>query len=83
MITSASMRGSTSPPIGSSADRAHGVDLLVTCIVPICAVKALPERPATMIAVSSTPELADMPMPTGQVDGEDLGAELPQLLPTP
>jgi hypothetical protein len=35
----------------------------LTCMVPIWAVKALPERPATMMAVSRT-ELAHHAVPT-------------------
>ena len=50
----------------------------VSFIVPICAAKAEPERPATMIAVISTPSSRKRE-PPDQVDREDLGAELAQL----
>ena len=52
---SAMMRGSTSHSIGFSPIVRMASTSRLTCIVPIWAVKALPERPATMIAVSSTP----------------------------
>ncbi len=47
--------------------------------MPIWAVKALPERPATMIAVSSGAQLAEH-ADTDGLDGEGLGAELAELL---
>ena len=42
-------------------------------IAPISAAKALPERPATMMAVSSTPSSRSTPMVI-EVDDVDLGA---------
>ena len=51
----------------------------LTCMVPISAVKALPERPATMIAVSRTPS-SRRHADAEQIDGEDLGAEAAQLI---
>ena len=47
-------------------------------IEPICAAKAEPERPATMIAVISTPSSLTA-RAADQVDREDLGAELAEL----
>ena len=48
-------------------------------IEPISAVIALPERPAIMIAVISTPSLAQ-DQHADQVDDEDLGAEIAELI---
>ena len=48
-------------------------------MVPIWAVKAEPERPATMMAVISPPISRRMPTPR-QIDGEDLGAEALELV---
>ena len=47
-------------------------------IEPISAVMALPERPAIMIAVSSTPSSRSM-QDADEIDDEDLGAEVAQL----
>ena len=62
--TSAMMRGSTSHSIGFSPMVRMASISWLTCMVPIWAVKALPERPATMIAVNSTPSSRNMPIPT-------------------
>ena len=48
-------------------------------MVPIWAVKAEPERPATMMAVISTADLAQ-DADAQKVDGENLGAELLELV---
>ena len=48
-------RGSTSTSTGSRPRVRIASISSLTCIVPIWAVNALPERPAMMIAVSSTP----------------------------
>ena len=58
------MRGMTSHSIGFSPIVRMASTSWLTCMVPIWAVKALPERPATMMAVSSTPSSRNMPMPT-------------------
>ena len=58
------MRGRTSHSIGFSPIVRMASTSWLTCMVPIWAVKALPERPATMMAVSSTPSSRNMPMPT-------------------
>ncbi len=78
-ITSAMMRGMTSHSIGLSPIVRMASTSWFTCMVPIWAVKALPERPATMMAVSSTPELAEHADADG-LHGEGLGAELLELL---
>ena len=51
----------------------------VTFIVPICAVYAEPERPATMIAVSSGDSSRSIAS-ADEVDDEDVGAEALQLV---
>ena len=48
-------RGSTRTSIGSRPNVRIASISSLTCIVPICAVNALPERPAMMIADISTP----------------------------
>ena len=50
----------------------------VIFIVPICAAKAEPERPATMIAVISTPSSRTVIRPI-EIDRVDFGAELLEL----
>ena len=54
-ITSPSARGSTSTSIGETPMALSASTSSLRRIAPISAAKALPERPATMIAVSSTP----------------------------
>ena len=49
------MRGRTSASIGDTPIVRMASISSVIFIVPICAAKAEPERPATMIAVISTP----------------------------
>ncbi len=49
------MRGSTSTSTGSMPMARSASTSSFSFIAPISAAKALPERPATMIAVSSTP----------------------------
>ena len=63
-ITSATMRGRTSHSTGLSPIVRMASTSWLTCMVPIWAVKALPERPATMMAVSRTPSSRNMPIPT-------------------
>ena len=55
MTTAAIMRGMTSASIGDTPMVRIASISSVIFIVPICAAKAEPERPATMIAVISTP----------------------------
>ena len=55
MTTAASMRGMTSASIGDTPMVRMASISSVIFIVPICAAKAEPERPATMIAVISVP----------------------------
>ena len=63
-IMSATMRGSTSTSSGSIPRVRMASTSSFTCMVPICAVKALPERPATTMAVMSTPISRSTEMPT-------------------
>src|SRR3990172_7509114 len=49
--TSARIRGSTSISMGSRPSVRMASTSSFTCMVPICAVKALPDRPATTIAL--------------------------------
>ena len=51
----------------------------LTRIVPICAVKAEPERPATMMAVISPP-ISRRTHHAQKIDGEDFRAEPLQLI---
>ena len=53
--TDAIMRGSTNASIGETPIVRMASISSVIFIVPSCAAKAEPERPATMIAVISTP----------------------------
>ena len=63
-MISARRRGTTSTSIGSSPiTRSASISSRIF-IEPISAVKARPERPATMIAVSSTPSSRSVRMPT-------------------
>ena len=54
-MTSASTRGTTSNSIGFKPMARSASISSFSCMTPISAANALPERPATMIAVSSTP----------------------------
>ena len=58
------MRGSTRASIGEMPIVRIASTSSVSFIVPICAAKALPERPATMIAVISTPSSRRVIRPT-------------------
>ena len=64
MTTVASTRGSTSASIGETPIVRIASTSSVSFIVPICAAKAEPERPATMIAVISTPSSRKVIRPT-------------------
>src|SRR6185312_11792161 len=63
-ITSPSARGSTSASNASTPVACRASTSSLSFIEPISAAKALPERPATMIAVSSTPSSRSTPMVT-------------------
>ena len=77
-ISSARMRGTISTSIGSSPmTRSASISSRIF-IEPISAVKAEPERPATMIEVSSTPSSRRIRMPI-EVDHEGRRAEALQL----
>ena len=78
VITSAITRGKTSTSIGSSPMVLSALTSSRSLITPISAAKALPERPATMIAVISTPISRRSAM-TVRSTGVDVGAELLQL----
>src|SRR3546814_9035412 len=56
VIVDAATRGSTIASIGDTPIVRIASTSSVSFIVPICAAKALPERPATMIAVISRSE---------------------------
>src|SRR5581483_9928565 len=60
--TSPSARGSTSASNASTPVACRASTSSLSFIEPISAAKALPERPATMIAVSSTPSSRSTPM---------------------
>ena len=64
MMTAAIMRGSTSASIGETPIVRIASISSVSFIVPICAAKAEPDRPATMIAVISTPSSRSVRRPT-------------------
>ncbi len=57
-------RGSTSTSNGSTPVAISASTSSLSCIEPSSAAKALPERPATMIEVSSTPSSRSTPMVT-------------------
>ena len=76
--TSPRTRGTTSTSIGLRPRVRSASISSLTCIVPICAVKALPERPAMMIA--STARQFAQDRDAEQVDRVDLGAEPAQLI---
>ncbi len=63
-ITSPNTRGSTSTSNGSTPVAYSASTSSFSFIAPISAAKALPERPATMIAVSRTPNSRNTPMVT-------------------
>ena len=63
-ITSATRRGKTSTPTGLRPITVSASTSSRIFIEPISAVIALPERPAIMIAVSSTPISRSTRMPT-------------------
>ena len=63
-ITSATSRGKTSTPIGLRPMTVSASTSSRIFIEPISAVIALPERPAIMIAVISTPSSRSTRMPT-------------------
>ena len=62
--TSATSRGNTSTPTGLSPITVSASTSSRIFIEPISAVMALPERPAIMIAVISTPSSRSTRMPT-------------------
>ena len=64
MKVAAMMRGITSASIGEMPMVRIASISSVSFIVPSCAAKALPERPATMIAVISTPSSRKVMRPT-------------------
>ena len=73
-MTSARMRGTISTSMGSRPmTRSASISSRIF-MEPISAVKAEPERPATMIEVSSTRELAQ-DQDADEVDDEGRGAE--------
>ena len=76
--TSATRRGNTSTPTGLRPMTVSASTSSRIFIEPISAVMALPERPAIMMAVISTPSLAQH-QDADQVDDEDVGAEIAQL----
>ena len=63
-ITRPMTRGTTSTSKGSTPVAFSASTSSLSCMAPISAAKALPERPATMIAVSSTPSSRSTPMVT-------------------
>ena len=63
-MTSPSTLGTTSTSKGSTAVAVRASTSSLSRIEPSSAAKALPERPATMIAVSSTPSSRSTPMVT-------------------
>ena len=64
VIISASMRGTTSMSTGSRPSVRIASTSSLMVMAPISAVKALPDRPATMIAVSRIPISRSTPTPT-------------------
>ena len=74
-----SRRGSTSTSTMLRPETWIASSSSLTFIVPICAVKADPDRPATMMAAIRPPS-SRKNADAEQIDGEDLGAELAQLV---
>ena len=72
------MRGSTSVSTGSTPVASSASISSFSFIEPISAANALPVRPATMIAVSSTPSSRSTPTVI-EVDDVDVGAVVAQL----
>ena len=64
MTTTASVRGITSASIGETPIVRIASISSVSFIVPSCAAKAEPDRPATMIAVINTPNSRNVRRPT-------------------
>ena len=82
MTTAEIRRGMTSASIGDTPIVRIASISSVIFIVPSCAAKAEPERPATMIAVIKRAQLANRD-PADQVDRVDFRAELLRAGPRP
>ena len=78
-ISSAMTRGSTSTSIGSRPRVRMASTSSFTCMVPIWAVKALPDRPAMMMARDQHTHLAQHGN-ADEIDGQQFLAELAQLI---
>src|SRR3979411_645551 len=79
-ITSATMRGMTSHSTGLSPIVRMASTSWLTCMVPIWAVKALPERPHGEQAAWHQPAPCPAHAATDRLHGENRGAELLELL---